>query len=235
MTTHQETLQLANGPALWVFCALTIGVVLAQVLIFLRVGKRYANPCGITRLDVRRSVKAGMIATIGPSLSVFVVALGLLNQIGTPLTLARFTVMGNSAYEASSAEMAAAAMGTSISADSYSAIAFTASVWVMNLGGICMILMTLLLLKPLDKLTNRASHKTHKGMLIGLSASLASFGYFAVEYSHKDLKNLTAVLSGFGIMLVLQLLGKMKKINWLREWGLTIAIILAVCSVMIFF
>ena len=233
MTAHQQTLQLANGPAMWLFCILTIGLVFFQAWIFLRTGRQYASVCTVTRLDVKRSLRAGPISTLGPALSIFVVGLGLIANLGSPLTLARLSVVGNAAYEASAAEMGALATGTSINSADYTMVAFTASVWVMNLGGICMLLSTLFFLKPLDRLTKAISHKTHKGLLIGLSASLASFGYFVVDYADRDIRNLVAAVIGFLGVRIFYHLSARTKAKWLKEWALALSILAAVIVVML--
>ena len=165
MTPHQEALQLANSLPLWIFCILVIGLIFVQTIGFLLLGRKYMQEVNITKTDINRSVKSGLISTLGPALSIFVVGMGLISQIGAPITISRLSVIGNATYEASAAEMAAVAMNTSISLDSYSKTAFAASVWVMNLGGICMVLPTLIFLKPLSKLTDTARKTTRAGMV----------------------------------------------------------------------
>jgi hypothetical protein len=241
MTAHQETLILANGPVLVIWAAITIGLVFFQTFIFGRLSLKYIKPFQISNNEVAASFKAGLITTIGPALSIFIVSLGLISQIGAPLTLARQSVIGNAAYETAAAQMAARVMGTSISADDYSKIAFTASVWVMNLGAICMILMPLFLTQPLSSLTQTVSKKTNMGLVIGLAASLASFGYFALDYIKRDLvsrqswANTVAVISSFIVMLVLNITAKRFKIGWIKEWSLAISIMTAVILIILFF
>lgn len=233
MKPFEKTMELANSMPLWVFCILVVGMVFVQTIVFVWISNQYADRANVTKTDIRRSVRAGLISTLGPALSIFVVGLGLITQIGAPLTLSRLSVIGNATYEASSAEMAAMAMGTSIGAETYSMQAFTASVWVMNLGGICMVLPAMLLLRPLSKLTQAADRKLLGGMILGLSASLASFGYFAVDYAKRDKSNLTAVLVGFFSMIILDYAARRWKAGWLKEWALAFAILLALAVVIL--
>lgn len=235
MTPHQETLYLANSLPLWIFCILTVGLVFFQTIIFVLLGRKNAPYAGISRTDIRRSAKAGLISTVGPALSIFIVGLGLITQIGAPMTLSRLSVIGNATYEASAAEMAAAALGTSINSTDYSMIAFTCSVWVMNLGGICMILPSLLFLKPLSQITQSAGKKNGFGMVIGLSASLASFGYFSAEYSMRNTPSLTAVLSGFICMVILDTAAGKYHLSWLKEWALALSLLTSLAIVMILY
>lgn len=235
MTPHQDTLILANGLPMWLWAGVTILLVFIQTFIFGSVSLKYVKAFGVTKQEIGSAFRAGLITTIGPAISIFVVSLGLISQIGAPLTLARLSVIGNAAYESGAAQMAARAMGTSISADNYSRMAFTASVWVMNLGGIAMVLMPLFLTQPLSALTETVNKRTNLGLIIGLSASLASFGYFSVDYIVRDFRQFgkgaastLAVLSSFAVMLVLSIISKRFKIGWLKEWSLAISIVVAV-------
>jgi hypothetical protein len=227
MSPFQETMRLANSAPLWIFCLAVVGMVLIQTLIFVWISNLYAKKCGITRTQIAGAVRSGLISTIGPALSVFVVGLGLLAQIGAPLMLARLSVIGNAAYEASAAEMAAAAMNTRLGSDTYTIQAFTASVWVMNLGGICMLLPPLFLLKLLSRLTQTMTKKANLGMLLGLSASLASFGYFAADYARRSAPHSMAVAAGFVAMLVLESAAKRLHLRWLGEWALALSLLIA--------
>lgn len=231
MTPYQKAMELANSVPLWGFCSLIIGLVFIQTAVFVWISGRYAERANVTALDIKRSMRAGLISTLGPALSVFVVGLGLITQIGTPLTLARLSVIGNATYEASSAEMASVAMGTSLGSETYSMQAFAASVWVMNLGGVCMVLPTLLFLKSLSRITRAADKRMAGGMILGASASLASFGYFAADYARRDRQNLIAVLAGFFSMVGINCAAKHWKAAWLKEWALAFSILSVLVAV----
>ena len=231
MTPYQKAMELANSVPLWGFCSLIIGLVFIQTAVFVWISSRYSERANVTGLDIRRSLRAGLISTLGPALSVFVVGLGLITQIGTPLTLARLSVIGNATYEASSAEMASVAMGTSLGSETYSMQAFAASVWVMNLGGVCMVLPTLLFLKSLSKITQAADKRMAGGIILGTSASLASVGYFAADYAKRDRQNLIAVMAGFLSMIGINYAAKRWKAAWLKEWALAFSILLALAAV----
>lgn len=234
MTAHQMTMQLANSLPMWIFCISTIGLVFVQAGIFVWLGKRYSSTVGITKIDVSRSVKAGFISTLGPVFSIFVVGLGLIAQIGAPMTLARLSVIGNVIYETSAAEMGAAAMGTSIGSDSYSMAAFVCSVWVMNLGGICMILPSILLIKPFSKVTQKVKEKKGLGLVIASSVSISSIGYFVAESSMSSNANFLAAVTAFLSIIGLNYASTRFKLNWLKEWAMAIAILAAVVIVMLF-
>jgi len=235
MSQRLQTLRMANSAPLWMFCALIVGLVLLQAGVFLLLSKRYAPQFEIESREIKRSLRAGLITAVGPVLSVFVVGLGLISSIGAPVTLLHATVAGNSAFEAASAQFGAAALGSDINADSFSTTAFTCAVWTMNLGCVAMMLMPLITTKPLSLLRDAAGNRARLGALIGISASLASFGYFGYDYSTKGASKLTAVLIGFFVMLGFGYAAKRYKRPALKEWGLTASLISAVLIAVLFF
>jgi hypothetical protein len=233
MTIHDQTLVLANSLPAWFFNMLLVCLVFFQAFIYGKISLQYSKKFDVSSLEMKKALKSGIITTLGPALSIFIVGLGLLSQIGAPLTMARLSIIGNASYEESAAEFGAAALGTSISAQDYSMIAYTCSVWVMNLGGCCMTLMPLLLTKPLSTVRRKVGSKGNLGKIIGISASLASFGYFSIDYAIKGNKNLAAVLVAFLSMMGFSLIAKKYKIAWLREWSLGFSIIISVCSILL--
>jgi len=120
-----------------------------------------------------------------------------------------------------------------LGSETYSMQAFAASVWVMNLGGICMILPTLLFLKSLSRITQAAYKRMAGGIILGTSASLASFGYFAADYAKRDKQNLVAVMAGFLSMVGINYAAKRWKAAWLKEWALAFSILSALAAVLL--
>lgn len=228
MGMRQMTAQLVNSLPMWIFCIATIGLVIFQAVMLVWLGKQYSGSAGISKTDINQSVKAGFISTLGPVFSIFVVGLGLIAHIGAPITLARLSVVGNVMYETSAAELGAAAMDTSISAATFDPVAFTCSIWVMNLGGICMLLPAIFFTKPLTKFTQKVSNGSQLSIIIAVSVSIASIACFAAEYSMVDRANLTATAVSFFTMIILYRVSKKIGINWLREWALTLSILAAV-------
>lgn len=240
-----ETLKQANSLQMWLCCAPLVLLVLFQAWIFWRLGMKYKREFSITPQDVRTSLRSGIISTLGPALSVFAVGLGLMTGIGAPLTLSRLSVIGNSMYESFSAQYAASAVGTALGAADFSMKAFTCCIFAMNLGGIAMLILPLVFLRPVDMATNKAmkSGSGTLGKTLGISATLGSFGYTALNYfcnskgtllGEYHPKYVVSVLVGAGTMPVFSVLAKKKNVKWLREWSLAFAVILgAVATVFV--
>lgn len=231
MTPHDQVLQVANSAAAWIFCLLIVVLVFFQTFVFSKISLNYRKEFGVSSSEIKKAFKSGIITTVGPALSIFIVGLGLVARIGGPLTLARLSVIGNATFEASAAELGAAALGTSINSPDYNLIAYTCSVWVMGLGGSCMLIMPFLFTKSLTNISKKVINKRNLAKIIGISASLASFGYFSLDYAIKSNKNLVAVAAAFLTVLVVTKLGEKFKILWAKEWSLAFSIIISVIFV----
>ena len=233
MTLHEQTLALANSVPSWLFNLLLVGLVFFQACVYGKISLHYGRKFDVSSQDMKKAVKSGMITTIGPALSVFIVGLGLISQIGAPLIMARLSIIGNTAFEASAAQFGAAAMGTSINAQNYGMAAYTCSVWALNLGASCMLIMPMFLTKSLSGVSRKVSSSSNLGKIIGISASLASIGYLALGYVVKGNMNMVAVFAAFLSMMSLLLIAKKYKAAWLKEWALGFSILLSVCIVLV--
>ncbi len=69
MTPYQKAMELANSIPLWGFCSLIIGLVFIQTAVFVWIGSRYSECANVTGLDIKRSMRAGLISTLGPALA----------------------------------------------------------------------------------------------------------------------------------------------------------------------
>lgn len=241
----EETMKLANSFAMWLCCAPLVLLVFFQAWIFYRLGMQYKKEFQISAQDVKTSMRAGIITTLGPALSVFVVGLGLITNIGAPVTLSRLSVIGNSMYESFSAQFAAQAAGSALGAADFSKQAFTCCVFVMNLGGIAMLVLPFIFVRPVSMSLNKANSigGGQLARILGLAAATGSFGYTSLNYfcgSKGTLlgtyqpKYIVSVVVGAIAMAFFSILAKKKNIKWLREWCLAFSIIIgALCTVFV--
>lgn len=240
----EQTMKIANSLEMWLCSAPLVLLVFVQAWIFWRLGMKYKTEFNISHEDISTSMRAGVISTLGPALSVFVVGLGLITSIGGPLTLSRLSVIGNSMYESFSAQFAAQGMGTSLGAADFSPEAFTACIFTMNLGGIAMLVLPLIFVRPVSMATTTAAKKGNTLVMrvLGISAALGSFGYTALNYfggskgtlfTELQPKYIVSVLVGAGAMAFFSVLAKKKDIKWLREWALAFAILLGALATLL--
>jgi len=238
-----ETMKLANSLPVWICCLTLVFLVFFQAWKFWSLGMKYKNEFSISSSDIKTSMRSGIISTLGPALSIFAVGLGLMVQIGAPLTLSRLSVIGNAMYESFSAQFAASAMGTTLGAENFTFVVFTCCVFVMNLGGMAMLMLPLIFVRPISYATQRTTKQGGMlGRVIGISAALASFGYTSLNYFSGskytllggiNAKYTVAVLVGAGGMLFFSLLAKKKNITWMREWSLAFSILSGAIATML--
>ncbi|KRW93766.1 DUF5058 family protein [Paracoccus sp. MKU1] len=230
----EHVFSVANGPVLWLLAGLIVGTVVVQALLYLRMTLRLSNDYGILTRDERlRVYKTATINSIGPAIAVFFVAVSLVAMVGGPVTLMRVGVIGSAIFEFVAAEMGAKAAGATLGTDSYTLQAFTASVWVMTLGGMGWLVSTFLMTKSLDRTRDKLSVGNPQliralgtatpvaiFLTLGLGAAVAKTGLAEITVAWDDL---AALLIGAGTMLVLGQLGK--RWLWLREWAVGFALI----------
>src|SRR5699024_12652632 len=80
-------MNIANVPFLWL-CALAVFVVIfIQSIMYIRAARKAAPAADMTNRELNQSLRAGAVASVGPSLAVVLVALALLTLFGTPAVL----------------------------------------------------------------------------------------------------------------------------------------------------
>lgn len=226
-----EVISFANSVPVWILNLLLVSIVFGQALIFMVLGLKSSKEFSISTLEMKRAFRTGIISTIGPAIAVFIVGIGLITQIGAPLTLARLSVMGNAVYEAYAAQEGALAVGTSLGSPDYSMKAFAASAWVMGLGSCLMMVLPLVLTKSISKAKQKVERKRKGiGRIIGVSASLGAFGYATTENLTKGYDFAVAALISFIVMVILSKLSRQKNIQWLSEWSLGISMLLGMVA-----
>ena len=154
-------------------------------------------------------------------------------MVGGPVTLMRVGVIGSAVFEFVAADQGARAMGAELGTDSYTLQAFTASVWVMTLGGMGWLLTTFFMTKSLDRAQDRMAVSNPTLIrAIGTATPIAIFFLLGANAAVDKtwLTNITiaaddlaAVATAAIAMVVLNAAGKHRA--WLREWSVGFALI----------
>ena len=82
-----EILRIANLPIFWALCSIVVIITIIQAVIYTRLARKTASTLGISKDICNTAFKTGMISSIGPSIGVFIVMVGLMSVIGGPLSL----------------------------------------------------------------------------------------------------------------------------------------------------
>src|SRR5699024_11862779 len=136
-----------------------IGLVIFQSNKFNQLASRASEDVGMSKKEVRSAVKTGAIAAIGPSIAIAIVAISLIAFIGNPLTMIRIGVIGSAPIESLGASLAAEASGARLGGEGYDKAVFTASVWVVCLGGVGWRLLTGVCSKRAEKMPDKVTQE----------------------------------------------------------------------------
>lgn len=221
-----DILAVANSPILWVFALGVFVIILIQTFLYMRAARAAAPGIGMDRRELNTAFRAGAVASVGPSLAVVVVAIALLALFGTPAVLARIGLIGSAAFETGAAEIAAQTAGASLSGEGYTQQVFALAFIAMNLGGAGWMLATLVFTPILQKGSAKLSDVNPVVMtVIPAAAILGAFaGLTFAEFPKSNVHVVTALVSG-GTMLILLLVARLLRADWLREWALGISIV----------
>ncbi|WP_226344288.1 DUF5058 family protein [Agilicoccus flavus] len=224
----RDVASYANSPFLWA-CALGVfAVIVLQSLIYMRAAADAGPDLDFSREDLRRSLRAGGVAAIGPSLAVVIVAIALLTLLGTPAVLVRIGLVGSAATETSSATLVATTMGAQLGGPTWTPEVFTAAFFAMGASGGMWMVSALVLTPILKRGDAHLRHANPALMAIVPSAALlGAFASLGVAELPKSNVHVVTVVASAAVMAVCLWLARRLDAAWLREWGLGIAILLA--------
>lgn len=229
-----EILAAANTPFLW-FCALGVfAVIFIQSFIYIRAARQAGPAIGMSTRELNQSLRAGAVASVGPSLAVVLVAIALLALFGTPAVLVRIGLIGSAATETASASIAASTMGATLGGDEYTQQVFAVAFIAMSISGGMWMLATLLLTPLLKRGGHKLSQVNPAVMLIIPGAALlGAFSMLTITELPKSGVHAVTVMSSAAAMAGLLLLARVLKARWLKEWafGISIFVALAVAFV----
>lgn len=223
-----DAMKIANSLPMWLACGAAVALVIAQAVIFARQAYGTGKKIGLTEQQMKGAIKSSAITSIGPSIVILSGMLSLLITVGGPMAWMRLSLIGSVMFESIAAGFGTSAVGVQLGADQMTPLALTMAVWTMILGSIGWVIFATFSASRMDKV----QHKVSGGDPVKLSAisGAAIIGAFsAMSASHLVKLNkysLSCVL-GAVIMGVLITVSDKKKIKWLKEWNLTIAILAA--------
>lgn len=219
---------VAFHPILWVTAAGVFAVIILQSAIYLRAIRAAAQHADLTDRQVKGAVRAGAVAAIGPSLAVSLVAISLIPLFGTPAVLTRIGLVGSAAFDVAAAGLAAGTQGATLGGAGYTQKVFALGFGAMTLGGLAWMLSALILTPILSK-GDQVLRKVNPAVMtvVPTAALLAAFFTLGLAETTKSGVHLTLLLVSAATMGACLAVAARLKQAWLREWGLGIAILVA--------
>lgn len=231
-----DYLKIANNSIFYI-CGIIITIlVLLQALLFIRVSLKEGRKCGLSREQMFKALRTGAITSIIPSISTVVALLAMIPVLGIPIPWIRQSIMGSTPYEFLAAGIGAKSMGVdNLGGQGYTSQVFASSVWIMTLGSFWAVAIIVFCLRMLQgkyaKLTG--SDSKWKNTMINASF-LGVFSIFIAGPITTGGVPLVTLIAGGLVMTVLALLIIKFKLEWLREFALTLSMLGAMAVAVIF-
>lgn len=140
-----------NSSFMYVVAIIVIVFVIVQSAFFLIRAYRRGIAIGMKKEVLRKTIISTTIFTIAPAVSILLGVITLSKFLGIPLPWIRMSVIGAITYELPAATSTATALGVSLAETITDPKVYTAIAWVMTLGILPSIVLTPILLKPLQK------------------------------------------------------------------------------------
>ena len=196
--------------------ALTIYVAVDMTVSFNEAMDLKATPVSYTHL--------GAISAIGPSFAVFIVMVGLMSAIGTPMSWMRLSVIGSADAELLHAGLGASAVGQNLGSDEYNAVGYIASIWAMSTLGISW-LINIFLIPSANKIEAKIKHRDDKLLqVVSVSCMIGIMSYMTVQNVIVGWDMAAAAAGAISSQLCLTKLSEKK--TWLKEYVLGISMII---------
>lgn len=231
-----EVLQVANSKGLWAIAILIVAIVLFQSMLYLRLSFKVASEVGYPREKCVKALRVGLISAIGPSIAVFIVMVGMMSVVGTPITWLRLSVIGAAPTELTAATLGAKAVGVEFGSPQYDLYALSSSFWTMAINGTGWLIITALFTHRLESIRQKAGGGDARWLaVLSGAAALGCFGYLNANTVNGVIANvakalpaamgpLYALVGGLVGMVVITRIAE--KVAWLREYTLGIAMLI---------
>ena len=216
-----------NSSFLYLITAIVIVFVLAQSTFFLIKAWRQAKKIGMDISVLKRTVFSSAVFSIAPSIAILLGVITLSKFIGLPFPWLRLSVIGALTYELPAASAAAAATNASISTAVTDPRVFSTIAWVMTLGIIPGLILIPIALKKIQSGVLKIGAKDKKWGEIFMSALFLGMISAFLGMVFKDVSNglvgwipVFIMLCSAIIMIVLGILVKKYKVQWLENYAL---------------
>jgi hypothetical protein len=227
----------ANSWIMWGIAIVATVVVGVQAWLYIRLARRAAVRIGFPDEKCRKALRVGAIAAIGPSFAIFVVLVGMIAIIGTPMAWMRECVVGAAGTELAAATIGSESAGRTFGSAEYDLAALASSWWTMSINGVGWLLVVALFAHRLEFIRVRVGGGDAKWL--GVLSAAALIGVFAALCADKGIVpaiekpgeqlGLPAALLGAGVAMLL-MNRFAQRWPWLREYSLGVAMILGVVA-----
>lgn len=222
-----EYLKVANGFSMWLCVVPAILLVIFQAVLFAWKAYKSGLEIGMTKQQLMAAIRSSAVSSIGPSLAILSGLLALLGLAGGPMSWMRLSYIGNVVFETAAFSFGVGAAGAT--PEAMTAQAFITGLYVMVIGSLGWIIMSILFTDKMDKLQSKISGGNPQKMAVIAGGAMVG-GLASMSAQHLIAFNINTVACAAGaiLMIAIYAFNSKRKMGWLQEWSLTIALIGAV-------
>ena len=222
-----EYLKVANSPIMWISIIPPILLVVFQALKFSKKAFADGRKMGITDYQFKTAVKSSFFASLGPSLVIVIGMVGLLSSVGGPVAFMRLAYIGSVMYELPAADRAATAAGATLGTADMTMGAFANAVWIMTVCSLGWIIISALFTDKMGTLRDKIAGNSKAAL--GVIAAAGGMGAFGFQTWSRAIPAFTAqtwtAIAGFAIMVLMNTLYNKTKKGWMKQFGITLAMV----------
>ena len=195
--------EMQNSAGMWVVSSLMIIVMLAQAVIFMRLGTKQATKLGIEKKIIHEGVRSATISCIGPALAVVLILVSLIATMGTPTAWMRINDIGAGRTEIAVFELAKSILPEGSA--NYDKWTFSFALWGMALNNFGWMAVALVFTSRMDKINDAFNSRFKKATVAAVTsgALIGMFSYFVANNTvRKSQYHWIALVISAGIMAI---------------------------------
>ena len=221
-----------NSSFMYVVAMIVIVFVIVQSVFFLVRAYRHGIAIGMKKEVLRKTIISTTIFTIAPAISILLGVITLSKFLGIPLPWIRMSVIGAITYELPAATSTATALGVSLAETITDPKVYTAIAWVMTLGILPSIVLTPILLKPLQKGMLNIKKRDAKwsdilmtAMFLGMISAFLGMVFADLRSGLAGFIPLFVLLFSAFLMALCGILIKKCGMKWLETYAMAISMV----------
>jgi len=226
-----DYLKIANSALMWLGVIPAVLWVMFQSYIFAHKSYTDGKKLGLTNSHFTRAARSTIIASVGPCLVMFSGMVALMVNIGAPMAWLRMNFIGAAPYELMAASFASQAMGVELGSSSMNLDVLLNIAWVMPLGCLGWVIFSGLFADRME-IVNKVVSGGNKALvpILGGAAILGAYSSLTMDKIFPYSAQSIAAVSAGLVMALITIFNSKKNIQWLKEWGLTIGMLVGMVS-----
>ena len=219
--------EMANSITMWIACAPGILIVLYQAYLFFRRSVHDAERVGLTKTQVKAAIRSASVTSVGPCFVMLTAMLALMLYVGGPLAWMRVDFIGSVSYELQGATYTAEGMGIELGSSAMNGDFLSTACLVMGAGCIAWVIFAAVFSDKMEVVQNKLAGGNEKLVpIIGTGALIGVYSSMVMDRVIPFKTQGFAVLASGVVMFLIQTYNKKANKQWLKEWGLTICMVI---------